>query len=67
MHEWRTSQLIEMLLFTILTSSWAIALSVASQVTPFFRPLGKNDLDNDPLQGRSLLKQVNHREKQNAI
>jgi hypothetical protein len=28
---------------------------------------GKNDLDNDPLQGRSLLKQANLREKPNAI
>ena len=27
----------------------------------------KNDLDNDPLQGRSLLKQANPREKPNAI
>jgi len=35
--------------------------------TQFSRTPGKNDPDNDPLQGRSLLKQVNHQEKQNAI
>jgi hypothetical protein len=29
--------------------------------------LGKNDLDNDHLQGRSPLKQANPREKPNAI
>jgi len=32
--------------------------------TPFFRPPGKNDLANDPLQGRSLLKQANPRKNQ---
>ena len=34
---------------------------------PFFDIPGKNDLANDPLQGRSLLKQANHREKPNVL
>jgi hypothetical protein len=33
----------------------------------FFRHYRKNDLADDPLQGRSLLKQANPREKPNAI
>ena len=35
---------------------------------PIFQtPPEKNDLANDPLQGRSLLKQVKHREKPNVL